>query len=278
MAQHVERAVEGVDADVDERAAAIGGLGGEGAPGGDAGLAEHGGAGEVGRAEATASDELVGALGITAEAGLEVDGEDASGPVGGIGHGLGFGGVHGHGFFAEDVLAGFEGRDGGFGVGEGRGADGHHINVIAGEQVAVVGVGVGDVEVAGELSGAARHGIGRSHDVDVWLGGEAGLVGASGNAAGADDAGAERLRGTRHRGLAVGRADAGVLDGEEFAADGGVVEHWSQRCPEGLAVRIGGHTVPGGFEVGRAFECEFDDQGGMSTAAANHDAAQGPVK
>ena len=185
-------------ADVDEGAATVGGLGREGAPGGDAGLPEHGGAGKVGRAETAASNEFVGTLRITAEAGLKVDGEDASGPVGGIGHGLGFGGVHGHGFFAEDVLAGFEGRDGGFGVSERRGADGHHIDVFAGEQVAVVGVGVRDVEVAGELSRAARHGVGRSHDVDVRLGGEAGLVGAAGNAAGADDAGAERLRVRRH--------------------------------------------------------------------------------
>ena len=43
MAQHVEGAVERMDTDVDERAAAVGRLGGEGAPGRDAGLPEHGG-------------------------------------------------------------------------------------------------------------------------------------------------------------------------------------------------------------------------------------------
>jgi len=71
----------------------------------------------------TAGDQFVGAPGIAAETGLKVDREDAARPLGRIGHGLGFVGVHGHGFFAEDVLARIKRRDGGLGVGDGRAAN-----------------------------------------------------------------------------------------------------------------------------------------------------------
>ena len=65
-----------------------------------------------------------------------------------------------------------------------RRAHGDHVYVVARQQVAVVGIGVGDVVVAGEFGGATIDRVGHGHDVNVGLGREARLVGTAGNAAG----------------------------------------------------------------------------------------------
>ena len=145
------------------------------------------GARVVDAAQLAAVDEKPGGLGLALEHGEELDGEAAAGGLGRVEHAPGVDVGAGHGLLAEDVLARLERGDGHGRVVVVVQADVDGVDVVAGEQVAEVGVDVGDGVQPGHAARLRLVDVGDGDDLDVGHLG-VGLDVAFADLADADDA------------------------------------------------------------------------------------------
>ena len=199
IAHEVEGAVEGVDADVEQGAAAGQiAVGEPAAVTGDAAAALPGGAHGIDLAKEAGVGLLLGGLHGRREAIMRPGGQDAVVGGGDVEHLLGIGVGEGEWLLAQHVGAGFE-RGDGHGLVEDVGR-GHHRDVGAnlGQHRIVVAVRARDLEIVGQYPGAGLVDVADGDDFAVGQALEARDVAVLGDAAGADNGDAVGIR-SRHK-------------------------------------------------------------------------------
>ena len=178
-------------ADVDQGTAALLGLVGEHAPGGNAAAAEVGGLGVVDVAQPAVVHNSLSNLVYGEMTVLIADGQHLAGAVTGLQHLLGVGGGSSHGLLAQDMLAGFQSGHGDLTVGHVGGQNVHSVDGGVGQQLVVVSVhlGVGSAVLLGGLFSALGNQVTEGDQVSVlFLLSHARQMLAVGNAAAADKA------------------------------------------------------------------------------------------
>ena len=186
VAHEVHAEVDHVE-EVDERAAARHGLGGEpAAEAGDAGAANPFRLAGVDGADGAVGDVVHHRVALGAGAVVEIKHERLLRLFGGELHDGHFLGAEGGGFFAEDVLAGLEGLEGEGRVEFVRDDDGDGVEL--GElfqHLGDIGVHAGDVVFGGGFVSGALVDVAEGDDLSAGLAETVGVI--SGHAAGADD-------------------------------------------------------------------------------------------
>ena len=182
IAHHPEGEVEPVHAEVDQRAAAglllvvepragraFGVEAGAGAAG-HAAAAEPHAAGVIDFTETALFDQRLHRAGLRGEAVAEVDAELAVELFRGFEHLLGFGGVHRHRFFAEDVGARLETGDGQLLVLVVRDGDGEDVELLVSDHVDAFDIELVEIELLLRLFAAVRLAVRDRDDFDVGVG------------------------------------------------------------------------------------------------------------
>ena len=158
-------------ANVNQRTAALLGLVGKHAPGGNAAAAQIGGLSVVDIAQPAVVHNLLGNLVHREVTVLIADGQHLAGAVPGVQHLLGVGGGGSHGLLAQHMLAGFQSGHSDLAVSHVGGQHMHSVNGGISQQVVIIRVnlGVRSAILLGGLLSALGDQVAESHHVHIFL-------------------------------------------------------------------------------------------------------------